>query len=78
MDLRDFTSSSVDWEKHIPRNAECFGEGDSYLILDVLPQDLVSDVFRCICKEVKWESMSHRGMSLGTYLQTQISQINEC
>jgi hypothetical protein len=37
------------------------GAGDSYLVLDVLPDDLASISFEQLAEEVKWDTMHHRG-----------------
>lgn len=38
-----------------------FGSGDTYLHLDVLPDDLSKDVFARVKQEVQWSVMHHRG-----------------
>jgi hypothetical protein len=38
------------------------GAGDSYLVLDVLPEELANVAFENLRKEVKWDTMHHRGM----------------
>ena len=56
---------------HRPRNApppslgvvDRIGEGDSALVLDVLPPDLAEVAFENMRKEVAWNVMYHRGMS---------------
>ena len=40
-----------------------YGDGDTYLINDLLPPSLAQDVFEALKKEVSWNVMSHRGMS---------------
>jgi len=40
---------------------EKFGEGDTFLVPDVLPDDLASSIFDALRQEVKWNTMSHRG-----------------
>jgi hypothetical protein len=37
------------------------GEGDSSLVLDVLPQDLADVAFENMRKEVAWHTMYHQG-----------------
>lgn len=37
------------------------GEGDSYLVEDVLPPELAEVVFEKLMKEVAWNIMHHRG-----------------
>lgn len=37
------------------------GEGDSYLVEDVLPPELAEVVFEKLMKEVAWNAMHHRG-----------------
>lgn len=37
------------------------GEGDSYLVEDVLPPELTEVVFEKLMKEVAWNIMHHRG-----------------
>lgn len=39
------------------------GEGDSRLALNVLPPDLAETAFENLRKEVKWNTMFHRGVS---------------
>lgn len=40
---------------------DTLGAGDSSLVLDVLPQDLADLAFANMRKEVKWNTMFHRG-----------------
>ncbi|THG98826.1 hypothetical protein EW145_g7363 [Phellinidium pouzarii] len=40
---------------------ERYGEGDTYLILDVLPPELATGAFERLREEVEWNTMSHRG-----------------
>ena len=54
-------SDTMEWRAHLPVDASCFGEGDTYLVHNVLPSDIISDVFQRLSGEVKWASMSHRG-----------------
>ncbi|PAV14774.1 isochorismatase family [Pyrrhoderma noxium] len=54
-------SDTMEWRAHLPVDASCFGEGDTYLVHNVLPSDIISDVFQRLRGEVKWASMSHRG-----------------
>lgn len=37
------------------------GEGDTELILDILPPDLAETAFERMREEVKWQIMKHRG-----------------
>ncbi|KAF9478770.1 hypothetical protein BDN70DRAFT_906563 [Pholiota conissans] len=37
------------------------GSGDSYLVTDFFPASLADDVFEKLQKEVKWQTMHHRG-----------------
>lgn len=37
------------------------GEGDTELVLNIVPEDLAKDAFNLLIKEVKWQTMSHRG-----------------
>ena len=41
---------------------DTIGEGDSSLVLDVLPQDLANVAFENMRKEVAWNLMYHHGM----------------
>jgi hypothetical protein len=41
---------------------DTLGEGDSSLVLDVLPQDLADLAFENMRKEVAWNAMYHHGM----------------
>lgn len=41
---------------------DTLGEGDSSLVVDVLPQDLADAAFENMRKEVAWNTMYHRGM----------------
>jgi hypothetical protein len=62
------------FDSHRPRNApppslgvgDKIGEGDSGLVLDILPPDLAEVAFENMRKEVAWNVMYHRGMS-GAY-----------
>ena len=38
------------------------GEGDTSLVLDILPEDLCAIAFENLRKEVQWHTMLHRGM----------------
>ena len=38
------------------------GEGDTELVLDVLPPELASTAFQRLRDEVKWNHMIHKGM----------------
>lgn len=39
------------------------GEGDTELVLNILPEELAKDTFELLRKEVKWQTMYHRGAS---------------
>ena len=39
------------------------GEGDTSLVLNVLPPDLAETAFENLRTEVKWNTMFHRGLS---------------
>lgn len=41
---------------------DTLGDGDSNLVLDLLPPDLAAVAFEKIRNEVAWDSMFHRGM----------------
>lgn len=41
---------------------DTLGDGDSNLVLDLLPPDLAEVAFEKIRDEVAWDSMFHRGM----------------
>lgn len=41
---------------------DVLGEGDSRLVLEVLPNDLAEVAFERMREEVKWDTMYHRGM----------------
>jgi len=40
---------------------DSLGAGDSYLVADMLPPDLVDVVFGRLKTEVQWQTMYHRG-----------------
>lgn len=40
------------------------GQGDTNLVLDVLPPDLAEVAFENLKKEVKWNVMMHRGHAM--------------
>ena len=40
---------------------DVLGEGDSRLVLDVLPRDLADVAFEKLREEVAWDTMYHRG-----------------
>lgn len=40
---------------------ERYGEGDTYLVLNILPEDLLESAFENLKKEVQWNTMSHLG-----------------
>ena len=37
------------------------GEGDTELVLNIVPDDLAKDAFELLHQEVKWQTMYHRG-----------------
>ena len=43
---------------------ERYGEGDTYLVLDILPDDVGNAAFEDLKKEVKWNTMSHHGNNI--------------
>jgi hypothetical protein len=43
---------------------DVLGAGDSYLVLDLLPEDLAEVAFEKLKSEVKWDTMYHRGVCL--------------
>jgi hypothetical protein len=43
---------------------DVLGAGDSYLVLDLLPEDLAEVAFQKLKAEVKWDTMYHRGVYL--------------
>ncbi|KAH0835524.1 hypothetical protein J3R83DRAFT_9213 [Lanmaoa asiatica] len=69
--LRRHLDLSILLDSHRPRNApppslgvgDRLGEGDSGLVLDVLPPDLAEVAFESMRKEVAWNAMYHRGMA---------------
>ncbi|KAF8879590.1 hypothetical protein BD779DRAFT_1612883 [Infundibulicybe gibba] len=40
---------------------DSIGEGDSFLVADILPGDIAADAFEKMKTEVKWDVMHHRG-----------------
>lgn len=48
-------------EHHFLRPNDKIGEGDTSLVLDVLPPDLAETAFESLRKQVKWNTMFHRG-----------------
>ena len=68
--LRRHLCLSILSGSHRPRNAlppslgvgDRIGEGDSELVLDILPPDLADVAFESMRKEVAWNVMYHRGM----------------
>ncbi|THU78198.1 hypothetical protein K435DRAFT_65016, partial [Dendrothele bispora CBS 962.96] len=42
-------------------SGDSIGAGDTYLVLDVLPEELSKTVFAKVRDEVKWDVMHHRG-----------------
>lgn len=43
------------------RAGDVIGSGDSYLVTDLLPPEIADVAFENMKKEVKWETMVHRG-----------------
>jgi len=37
------------------------GEGDTELVLNIVPEDLSKDAFELLKTEVQWQTMFHRG-----------------
>ena len=48
-------------KNNVSQNNETFAEGDTFIIQNVLPDDLASVAFDDLKKEVKWNVMYHRG-----------------
>lgn len=42
-------------------SGDVIGEGDTELVLDLLPSDLANVAFDNLRKEVQWNTMIHRG-----------------
>ena len=40
---------------------ETFGEGDTRLVLDILPDEIGEMAFENLLREVRWQQMFHRG-----------------
>lgn len=62
------SASSTDYHRN-PKLAtlgveDTLGDGDSSLVLDLLPPDLADIAFEKVRDEVGWDSMFHRGMLL--------------
>ena len=45
-----------------------FGAGDSYLLEDLIGEDLKNIVFKKLLEEVEWNSMRHRGKPAFSFL----------
>lgn len=43
------------------RVGDAIGAGDSYLVADLLPEDVAGVAFEKLKAEVKWDTMYHRG-----------------
>lgn len=43
---------------------DVLGAGDSYLVADLLPNELAEDAFNKLRAEVQWQTMYHRGKLL--------------
>lgn len=41
--------------------SERYGEGDTFLLLNILPHALAGTAFDSLREEVKWNTMNHRG-----------------
>ena len=71
---------------HRPRNApppslgvgDRIGEGDSELVLDVLPPDLAEVAFENMRKEVAWNVIYHRGASSAYYTLSTCVHVIRC
>ena len=50
-------------ERDFLKPGETIAEGDSYILYDFLPPDLAENAFENLRKEVKWNTMMHRGAS---------------
>ena len=50
------------------------GEGDTYLVENVLPPELAEVAFEDLMKEVAWNVMHHRGPSCLHVLKTRLTQ----
>lgn len=49
-----------------------YGEGDTYLVPNLLPNELASTAFERIKDEVQWQTMHHHGWSLVSGIMTLI------
>ena len=46
----------------VPDNRpQVYGEGDTYLVQHLLPDNVANDAFKRIKEEVHWETMHHHG-----------------
>lgn len=54
--------NTMSTEEHRARvQSERYGAGDTYLVLDVLPPEIAEAAMDRLRKEVKWNTMMHRG-----------------
>ena len=44
---------------------DTIAEGDTYILHDFLPAELADEAFENLRREVKWNTMMHRGVSTG-------------
>lgn len=61
---------------NVSQNNETFAEGDTFIIHNVLPDDLASVAFDELKKEVKWNVMYHRGNEAHCLLCLLLSNID--
>ena len=54
-------ASTTSNEKRPATLPERYGEGDTFLVLNILPDDIANSAFEDLKKEVKWNTMSHHG-----------------
>jgi len=43
------------------RDGRVYGEGDTYLVEDLLPPELATKTFEDLKNEVQWQTMYHQG-----------------
>ncbi|KAF5096892.1 hypothetical protein D0Z00_002629 [Geotrichum galactomycetum] len=61
-------------EAHLQEQQERFGEGDSYVIHDVLPTELAAEAYELVRTTVQWDQMLHKGGSVPRLIAVQGEQ----
>lgn len=46
----------------VKREEKTYGEGDTFLVTNLLPEDVANAAFEALKNEVQWQTMYHHGL----------------